>query len=821
MNLSPLHHITKVKVEGNDSHWEVCGNDPQLLLEVPTKRKRSIIQLNVRILINNESPSEKGILYVDQGNGFTELNRFELWYDKLGNGSVIIFANEKIKRIRFDPISSNRNFTIKSLQFYPKLPFLYFWELFFKNINYFILNFNRKWRTALKFIRSDGIVPFLERLKNFIDSASLQGRSTPVAIDYKVKDFLDGMYIQEATKPTESSKYVPLIPLRTDHSLCKVKLIAFYLPQFHTVPENDEWWGKGFTEWTNVTRAIPQFVGHYQPHLPGEMGFYDLTNINVMSRQAELASHYGVYGFCFHHYWFGGRRILETPVNNFLKHPEIDIKFCLCWANENWSRRWDGSEKELLLSQSHSDEDDLAFISDLNDRVFNDARYIKVNGMPLLIIYKVDLLPSMKRTAERWRLFMANKGWPGIFIVAARTNSIHDPADYGCDATVEFPPHQTFSNEVTSHQTILNSNFEGHLYDYGSMVTNALRFQCAEFKNFKTVFPSWDNSARRPGKGHCFVGSTPEKYAHWLNECIGLEQESKLEAKFVFINAWNEWAEGAHLEPDRKNGYAYLQATANAITKYSENRSLSEGIKALNQDFYKKSSGVIILHAFYPEVALEIIKNKISKNSSFLDLIVTVTLQFPLSVIQEIKKLVPNVLFIIVENRGRDILPFIKCLKISSEYKYDYFCKIHTKKSPQMKNGDSWREDLLSGLIGSSLRVNEIINKFNDSSTGVVIPKGCVEDLSKPVVHVDNMQWLNFIHEKTNKGGGTFDVNVKFPAGSMIWGNMRAFDSLLKLNLDENLFENEAGQLDGTLAHAIERCLLYFPERAGYKTVII
>ncbi len=345
-----------------------------------------------------------------------------------------------------------------------------------------------------------------------------------------------------------------------------IRLIAFYLPQYHPIPENDLWWGKGFTEWTNVTQAEPQFPGHYQPQLPTDLGFYDLRLRQTRHEQIKLAKNYGIDGFCYYYYWFSGKRLLDEPLDDMLGDPNSDMPFCLCWANENWTRRWDGRDSEVLIAQKYAIGDDLAFIRSIAP-FLKDRRYIKVENKPILLVYSPQKMPDAKMSAKVWRNYCRENDIGEINIFCCFTSGNWDYQRFGYDGGIEFPPHPPKHGHSDNLRPDVNhfAGFNGHLFSASAFGAKYLQHDHAGRNVYRGVFPSWDNTARRNHRAAIALNGTPENYEFWLSEAL---TKTKLDHptsdRLVFINAWNEWAEGCHLEPCVKYGRRFLEATSRA-----------------------------------------------------------------------------------------------------------------------------------------------------------------------------------------------------------------------------------------------------------------
>lgn len=370
---------------------------------------------------------------------------------------------------------------------------------------------------------------------------------------------------------------IPLSKTEIDTRRGKLpRLIAFYLPQYHPIPENDAAWGKGFTEWRNVTQAQPRFRGHYQPHLAGELGYYDLRVPETRAQQAELARQHGIRAFCYYHYWFNGKPLLEKPFRQVLESQTPDFPFCLCWANESWTRAWDGRTDRTLLEQTYSEQDDLTHIRQLA-RAFSDPRYTRIQNKPLFLVYRANKLPDARRTTDSWRAECQRLGIGDLFL--ARVESFDDehtdPRALGFDAAVEFAPDWLLLNEplrrgrfwrwATRARFSSRAYQTERVYAYAALVKQSLAKSEPPYLRFPGVTPMWDNSARRKTGSVILKNSTPALYEQWLSAVVTKTRARAPHEQIIFINAWNEWAEGNHLEPDARHGRAYLEATRRAL----------------------------------------------------------------------------------------------------------------------------------------------------------------------------------------------------------------------------------------------------------------
>ena len=346
------------------------------------------------------------------------------------------------------------------------------------------------------------------------------------------------------------------------------KIIAYYLTQFHPDPHNEEWWGKGVTEWNNVVRAVPQFIGHYQPRIPGELGYYDLRIKDVMKRQVELAKMYGIYGFSFYYYWFNGERLLEQPLEMFLENKDIEFPFSLCWANENWTKRYDGTNSDILMEQPTTVESYKNVIHDMI-RFLKDDRYISIQGKKVITVYRPSLMPKVKEVLNYWREAVRKENLGELYIIAVKENMIElDWLSEGYDALSEFHPGTLYKecNKINDQLTYIRKDFSCEVFSYPDIVERKKYFNYTYKKLYRAVMPMWDNTARRNNKGMIFHQANPELYKEWLKDVIEENVEKhNVDENIVFINAWNEWGEGAYIEPDRFYGYAYLNATKEAV----------------------------------------------------------------------------------------------------------------------------------------------------------------------------------------------------------------------------------------------------------------
>lgn len=374
-----------------------------------------------------------------------------------------------------------------------------------------------------------------------------------------------------------------------------MKIIPLYLPQFHTIPENDEWWGKGFTEWVNVRDAKPLFEGHNQPRVPLNNNYYDLSDIETLKWQCRIAKEYGIYGFCMYHYWFNGHLLLEKPMEMLLAHPEIDIKYCVSWANHDWTDAWKASNRQPKVLIAHNFDDEKDWVDHFNYLLpfFKDPRYMTENNKPLMVIYIPNIIRKLKKMLDVWSQMARDNGFDGLtFIYQSAASSFdnswdHSLFDYGVEMNPGyvglanrqknssfFPKLMKYSHEIKRFLHIRRSLLPQKKitevskadYDYTWQRILELRPISNSPKMIPCAFTDWDNTPRHKERGYLFQGVSPDKFKSYFKQLID-NTKNFYDTDMIFVFAWNEWAEGGYLEPDEKNGFAFLEAIKECLSK--------------------------------------------------------------------------------------------------------------------------------------------------------------------------------------------------------------------------------------------------------------
>lgn len=799
-----------VTVQGVDAEGRTilvgAGEDPQLIW-TPPRAERAALRAarTVRVDVKLEAVDGELVgpaLYADWGDGFSEESYARLKAGPDGWFASLPARSRQLVRVRLDPSEGACRFTVGDFSIKPAGH---------------LGQDPRGW----KGVAIQAIKPALGPLRRPVGALWRKGRALLEGARASRAGADSGPLRQtyshavQVAKNLRSPHYAAPIAAPIHLPADAPRVLAFHLPQFHPFPENDAWWGKGFTEWTNVSKAQPQFLGHYQPRLPGDLGFYDLRQREVLAQQVELAKGAGVHAFCFHYYWFAGKRLLEKPIELYLSDPSLDLPFALCWANENWTRRWDGDETDVLMGQKHSPQDDEAVFEDMA-RYIRDPRYVKVGGKPVLVLYRPEILPESKATTERWRAKARAMGLGELHLLCTTAFGFRDYASHGFDGIIDFPPHAIVEGEITKDVTPLHPNFTGKVYDYPAVVDHKLGELASVDANFVPgVMPGWDNQARKPWAGHAFHNAEPETYLRWLSGALAhAERVHPKGQALVFVNAWNEWGEGAYLEPDRWFGHGYLHATRAALGAYAPRLAADHPLAAeAARTFVKRAEAVTLLHLYYPEL-IDWFAERLRMTSSTLDLMITVPETWTEADLARARAAFPDAHLSIAENRGRDIRPFVESLRRARALGYSVFCKLHSKRSPHRASGDEWRAALVDGLLGGEATALALRAFRQDPKLGLLAAADARMRIGDPDV-MDNNHAA--VERLARRMGLRPRPETPFAAGSMFWGRTEAFAPLTALSDAEIGFEPELGRVDGTTAHALERLTAAIVERAGHR----
>lgn len=572
------------------------------------------------------------------------------------------------------------------------------------------------------------------------------------------------------------------------------KVIAIYLPQFYPIPENDEAWGKGFTEWTNVAAAKPRLVGHRQPILPADLGFYDLRLDDVMKEQISLAKKHGIYGFCFYYYWFSGKKVLDMPINKFLKHKDWDFKFMICWANHNWTKRWDGRDQEVIFEQKYTKDDPLNFIKDV-EQILLDPRYTRVDNKPVLMVYHPKLIDARSYT-KIWRDYFKKKHNLGLHLVTVWATETTDPTTLGFDAAMEFIPgalgyrsdfaeKYVIKKEVTDTK-LLDIRQTSAVIDYRRLGQDT-RSDIAskspnKYPHYRCVIPSWDNDARKKGnESTIFTYDNPDLYYQWLMQAIDAPNN---ENGFTFINAWNEWAEGAILEPTTHYGHALLNRTGDAIAKriptfqgMATSPSKVAAVIQVNdiEHFIKNENYIRNLNNVEIDTYIILKKNSESWRA-------------------KIERILPGAYTLIVPARGGDVLPFLFVLTRAELLGYKSIVRLVIDSKTKFD----------STLFSSSELVGTLINQTETPSAFFGINKN-EEDLgSEAQIEKDTKTIIKRIYGNSASNRSTQNLSA-----NCFWSNMELLRPIAQYGFMPDDFPADIINSHTKVEKAFNDCIIY------------
>lgn len=805
--------------DGPDS-WLATNSDPQFQVVGAESLAGKWVVLTIEIWFAGELLFPI-MLYPDNGTGLSEADAFRLYPDAAGRVRYAWKASPGLRAIRFDPIAQTGKFTLRVFRLETCSPGLLYWSAAGIVIGGAVRRVVQRVMSAARNYRSNGWTTALSALVRAHNESAVVGQAERVRGHRARLQILEqhaaDSYLRSSGQTNWNSRHVTKVPDQVDPDSLPLSLIANYLPHYYPSAETGAWRGVGYTDWLPVAGAQPQFVGHYQPHLPGELGFYDQRTAQALRDQVVLARQYGIAGFCFYYYWFNGKPLLGTPLGQFLAEPKLNARFCISWANVDWETPRAGLDPQVHLSHRYSASDDVAFIASL-ENAFADPRYIRIDGKPLLIVQHTEALASASATSLRWRKWAAEAGLPGLFLLAGRRADRSDPRAEGFDGSIEQAMPST-DEPVAATAPRVNPDYHGTVHDYSQLASARCVDSNKQYPIFRTVLPGWDEEPAKPEAGRCFAGASPELYAGWLHAAGKLTLQMRVAQRMLFVHAWNDWANGAHLEPDRHFGYAYLHATANALNALKALTATAVTDIDLNAEFTKTSDIAVIVHVYYEDLIAPIFSSWLSPLVGLVDVFATIKGDMPRERLLEMKNRFPSIFFIATENRGRDIRPFLLAYQKVHALGYSLVCKVHGKKSPHLADGEAQREYLIGALLGSRDAVLAVARSLSENdSLGLLYPAGAKTDLGEHAIHAGNTRWLDILLARLQYSATPEKYAFTFPAGSMYWFRSQALLPLLDQSIvSAEEFELEAGQLDGTLAHAIERLIGLIAAREGFE----